>query len=119
MRAQLQELLEIDKILGVMFLTFDGEKIFEEFNTPSLQVISPKEDWAQFVKSLEGAQEADFLFENKRFYFRRADNGYLLVIMENDAPAAMVRLSCDTIIPAIKAEGAKAKKGRGLFNIFK
>ena len=119
MRAQLRELLEIDKILGVMFFTFEGEKLFEEFSASALQVISPKDDWAHLVKSLEGAQEADFLFENKRFYFRRADSGYLLIIMESDAPAAMVRLSCDTIIPALKAEGAKAKKGKGLFNRFK
>ena len=115
MKAQLQELLDIDKILGVMFFTFKGEKLFEKFTSVSNQIISPNDDWPHLIKSLEGAKEADFLFENKRLYFRRADEGYLVVIMDSDAPAAMVRLSCDTIIPTLKA----AKKGKGLFNRFK
>jgi hypothetical protein len=115
MKTQLQELLEIDKILGVMFFSFEGKKLYQEFTSTSLQIQSPNDDWPNLIKSLEGAKEADFLFENKRLYFRRADDGYLMVIMDSDAPAAMVRLSCDTIIPALKA----VKKTKGLFNRFK
>ena len=119
MRVQVQELFEINKVLGVLFISFEGEKLIEEFAPTAVQVISPSHDWLNLIKSLEGAQEADFLFENKRLYFRRADAGYLMVIMENDAPAAMVRLACDTIIAAIKSESDKAKKGKGLFGRFK
>lgn len=115
MKAQLQELLEIDHILGVMFFTFEGKKLYEEFTSTAFQITPPDHDWPNLIKSLEGAKEADLLFENKRLYFRRADNGYLMVIMESDGPAAMVRLSCDTIIPSLKA----AKRGKGLFNRFK
>lgn len=119
MKAQLQEILEIEKTLGVMFFSLKGERLFEEYTSAALQIMAPNNDWPRIIQSLEDALEADFIYENKRLYFRKMNNGYLLVIMESDAPAAMVRLSCDTILPPQK--GGKPKTGRvkGLFNRFK
>lgn len=117
MKTQLQEILEIDKILGVMFFSFHGEKLFEKFTSAAMQIMAPDNDWPRIIRSLEDVSEADFMYESKRLYFRKANIGYLLVIMETDAPAAMVRLSCDTILPTLKA--GKMSRVKGLFNRFK
>jgi hypothetical protein len=120
MRARLQELLEIDHIVGVMFISFQGDTLCEAFAPHAPTDVSSGEGWAQLVQSFAGIHEADLIFENKRFYLRKADSGYLLVIMETYAPAAMVRLSCDTIVPSL-GNGDRIKTGRlkGLLKRFK
>lgn len=119
MKAQFQEILEIEKTLGVMFFSLKGEKRFEEYTSAALQIMAPDNDWSRIIQSLEDALEADLMYESKRLYFRKTDAGYLLVIMESDAPAAMVRLSCDTILPTLKAGKTKTGRVKGLFNRFK
>ena len=119
MEAQFQELLDIDKILGAVLISLSGEKLFEQYASTALQILPPDHDWPSLIKTLDGTKEADFIFENKRLYFRRANASYLMVIMEPDAPSAMVRLVCGTIVSAIKTGSAKPKKGKGLFGRFK
>lgn len=120
MKTQLQEILEIEKTLGVMFFSLEGEKLFEEFTSIVLEIMAPENDWPRIIQSLEGALEAEFLYETKRLYFRKADiGGYLLVIMEPDAPAAIIRLCCDSILPTLKLQKTKIERVKKLFNRFK
>jgi hypothetical protein len=60
-------------------------------------------------------READLIFEKMRIYIRRADVGYLVVFMGLFAPAAMVRMSCDMLLPVLKLKG----KPTGLKSFFR
>lgn len=116
MRTQLQEILEIDQTIGVMFFSLEGKILFEKFTSVVLEIMAPENDWPRVIQSLDGALEAEFIYETKRLYFRRADiGGYLLVIMEPDAPAAIIRLCCNTILPTLKLPQTKIERVKNLF----
>jgi hypothetical protein len=119
MITQIQEILEIDKTLGVIFFSFDGEKLYEKFSSIVLEIMAPENDWPLIIHSLEDASEAEFMYETQKLYFRKADIGYLLVIMEPDAPAAIVRLNCDSILPTLTLEETKINRVKKLFNRFR
>lgn len=65
------------------------------------------------VAPFENLQEADLFFEHLRLYVRPAGSGYFLVAMHPDAPAAMVRLNCDTLFS--NPAGRKKPKKNGWF----
>lgn len=120
MKVKFQEILEIEKTLGVMFFSFKGEILFEEYTSATIQIMAPDADWPRIIQSLENACEADLMYESIRIYFRETNTGYLLVIMEPDAPAAMVRLNCYTILPTLRARNTKTgrmKESSNRFNI--
>lgn len=119
MREQLQELLELDTVIGAIFLSPQGEKLFEEYNSHSARRLSSRYQWADFINVLEDITEADFLFRNRRIFVRQSDAGYLLVIMTpSPSSLAMVRLLSDTILSAMKSGHAISRKGKGLFKRF-
>lgn len=66
------------------------------------------------TRGFEGLAETDLFFEDARLYVRPAPSGYLMVLMDPKAPAAMVRLSCDTSAAALK-NGSNGKKRSRFF----
>ncbi|MBL0714715.1 MAG: hypothetical protein JJV98_13555, partial [Desulfosarcina sp.] len=66
------------------------------------------------IPALKKMREADFVYENGRFYVRAIDRGYLLVIMGPVVSIAMVKLNCDIILPQLKTEKPVGKL-KGLF----
>lgn len=84
---------------------------------PPSQGLPLENGWDRFAQSLKDIREADFLYGNNRIYIKKAETGYLLIVMGLLAPFAMVRMSCDMISPALKR--GIGKKGRGLKGFFK
>ena len=120
MKARLEELLDIDHVLGVMFFSHKGDTLFEKFGSFANPNIPAEMDWAEFIQSFDGIHDAEFIFENKRIYLKKTTHGYLLVVMESYAPAALLRLSCDAIVSSM-GNGDSVKSGgvRRFFKLFK
>jgi len=54
------------------------------------------------------------VYKRSRFYIRKTELGYLLILMGILAPTAMMRLNCDLLAASMKR--IKSTKGlRGLF----
>lgn len=115
MKELFKEIMAIEDIHGVLFLSHEGETIFKEFNVPVPKEKEMHDSWHKIVKSFNGIREADLLLEKVRVYIRRSNMSYLVVIMGSFASAAMVRLSCDTILPSL----SDAKAGKGFRQVFK
>lgn len=119
MKACFQELLDIDHVLGVMVFSHNGSTLFEKFKPAGLNPDAGV-NWTEIIKSFEGIQEGEFVFESKRFYLKRTARSYLLIIMESYAPAALLRLSCDVLVSSMgTGNGAKLSGVRGFFKRFK
>jgi hypothetical protein len=71
--------------------------------------------WSRILEAMQETREADLIFEKARLYIRKTDLGYLVVIMGLFAPAAMVRMNCDVLLPFLKQRG----KSKGLRSFFK
>ena len=114
MQKIFRDVLSLKGVNGVILMSSDGAVIFKHFQK-SAEDLSDKWSWKKFVGALKGIKEADLIYEKSRIYIRRSDLGYLLVIMERQAPIAMLRLNCDIILPALKPANAS----KGLKRFFK
>ena len=125
MSALFDDLLAVEGVKGVMFFSAAGELLFEKSGAGGMDKAAAR-DWQALLVSLDGAREADLIFEMGRLYIRKADEGMLVVTMERIAPAAMIRLNCDVLLSEMKNhkgsgqlfEGAKLKRKKGLSRFF-
>lgn len=104
MKELLSQILETDDVHGVMLLSFQGKVMFREESTSFSGDGDVEEAWPRFVEALQGVREADLVFETIRLYIRKTDLGYLVIVMGLFAPAAMVRMSCDMLLPSLKKQ---------------
>jgi hypothetical protein len=113
MKDLFKDIFDIDDVHGVMFLPFKGKLVFSEFASQQPKKIGDI-NWLPFVHSLNGIHEAELIFENNRFYLRKAGMGYILVVMGKAGLTEMVRLNCDVLISSFE-QTKKKHKGLELF----
>jgi hypothetical protein len=113
MQANFDDILSLEDVKGVILLSKAGNLMFKKFTATAFEVDLLSMDWAPFLKALQGAREADFIFEKYRLYLRDSTSGFLIVIIGHFAPIAMVRLNCDILLPSLKKP--EATKGLGRF----
>jgi hypothetical protein len=114
MKELFKDILNMEGVKGVLLLSLQGDIVFKEFLTPLHQKLESR-DWKHFVGSLNGVRETDLVYENARIYIRKTGSGYLLILMDFFVSAAMVRLSCDILLPALK----QMKGSKGFKRLFK
>jgi hypothetical protein len=104
-----QEILDMYDVHGMVLVSPEGRILFESFKQGKTNLDPNNFDWLTLVDSLGEFQEADLVFSRGRFYIRKTGTGYLMISMNESASMAMVKLSCDIIIPQL----AKAKPAKG------
>ena len=114
MKTLFKEIHDIEGVFGVILNASNGDILYADGASPRFTGISETDWWDDFIKAIAGIREADFVFEHGRIYVRQTDNGHLIVLMRDFTPSAMVRLSCDVILPALK-QTHPARKTRRFF----
>lgn len=107
-------ILEIDDVRAVSLMSLEGEAVFQEASSIFTKEAEKSGIWPRVFKAMEEIREMDLVFEKIRVYIRRTDIGYLVVVMGPFAPAALVRMTCDVLLPSLKNKG-KPKALRRLF----
>lgn len=115
MKVLFQDILGIKDVGGVVFISFEGKSVFQEFKSPLLDKI-PKNNWALLIESFQDALEVEVAFENSMLYIIKAKSGFLLVFLSNTTPMAMVRLNCSIILPEL---GRKGNQRKGIGRLFR
>jgi hypothetical protein len=114
MRALFERILNEDDIKGVMLLSRDGNVVFYEFlhsvkhNLRELALLATTPVLAQ-------AKEVEVLYDNDRIYMRMFPDGLVVVWMGAFARVAMIRLSCEVLVPSL----GKALSSKGWRRLFK
>lgn len=114
MRELLKDILQIDEVIGVVFLQTGGTVAFSEFRK-NLAVDPETIDWLPLVSALGDRPEAELLFDRIRLYIRRAETGHLVVVAGRFALIAMIRLNCDIVLPSLDSAKQKPKGLKRLF----
>ena len=114
MKELFKDILNMEGVRGVLLLSPQGDIIFKAMSAKAPQK-PESQDWRPFIESLDGIRETDLVFENARIYIRKTDLGYLLILMDFFASAAMVRLNTDILLPALKP----VKGSKGFKRLFK
>jgi hypothetical protein len=115
MKELFKQILCIEDVQEVMLFTFEGDLAFYDHPASLLDAGALSPAWQGFIRSLEGIREADLIFEKARLYIRRTDLGYLIIVMGVFAPAAMVRMNCDMLLPLLK----QSRRRKGLRQFFR
>ncbi len=114
MKKLFNDILNMEDVDGIMLFSFKGELIYKLFLSPLPEEPENKGWWGLFIRSLNGVREADLIFEKSKFYIRKTEIGYLIILMGIFVPTAMVRLNCDMMLPALKRIKI-SKKGKSIF----
>ncbi len=103
MKDIFKDLVGIEGVHGAMVLDPAGVLIAKRFSDRYQTDTSAIEafNWEPFVSELGELTEADFVFDQGRIYLRKLQNGFFLVIMDDIAPIAMVRLNCEILMPEL------------------
>lgn len=111
MKALSETLMQTPGVSGVLLLSREGAVLHDAGSTRDSRSGSgtPRADLAQ---ALSGMREVELVFERRRIYARRVESGYLLVVMEPSASAAMIRLQCDALAPSIRQKAGPTGLGR-------
>ncbi len=99
MKDIFSDVLGIDGVHGVVVLSADGDMLLARFTaTHALEEdIAGHINWASFVKSLGDIADAELIYDRGRFYIKKIDQKFLIVVMGEYAPISMVRLNCQVI----------------------
>ncbi|PIP37120.1 MAG: hypothetical protein COX19_17485 [Desulfobacterales bacterium CG23_combo_of_CG06-09_8_20_14_all_51_8] len=46
-------------------------------------------------------RDAELIYDRARFYIKRSDTGFLIVMIGGNAPISMVRLNCEILLPQL------------------
>ncbi len=111
MKDQFKDVLGIDGVHGVIWLTESGSLSFFQFKPEhrSDEEMGKTVDWSLVINELSGITEAEMMFDAGRVYFRKGATGCLVVVLDDHAPVSMVRLNCEVLMPALD----KQKTGKG------
>lgn len=113
MEAQIDEILDIEGVTEVLFLSSDGRPVFQRSKRTASERFTDT-DWSSLVSALDTINEIELIYENIMIYLVKSRAGYLLVVMDRFAPIAMVRLNCSIVLPEIVKQMNKSK-GLGRF----
>jgi hypothetical protein len=113
MKKLFKKLLDMEEVMGLMLLSFEGEFILHKFLDPVVEKPENMASWGLFIHSLKGAKEVEILFQDAKIYVRRTVTGYLFVMVDVSTPMAMLRLNCDLALPGLKRIG-KSRLSRSL-----
>lgn len=115
MQKLFQDILDIDQVQGVIFISSAGDTLYNDFSG-DVPVELKEKNWASVANILSGIREAEFIYDQSRLYILTVETGYLITVMSNFASIALVRLACSIIQPAL---GRKKERPKGLSRFFR
>ncbi|MCB9481510.1 MAG: hypothetical protein H6680_06795 [Desulfobacteraceae bacterium] len=115
------DLNAIENVHASLFFTVDGDLVLYESSEKNgltremIEEYSASLDWKSIHKRFKEINEAELLFTKFRVYMRKADHGFIVILMSLMAPIEIVRLNIDLIMPEINS----LKKNKGFGRFFK
>jgi hypothetical protein len=99
MKDIFKDLLGIDGVHGVIVISGEGAVVSCRFSAAYTheEERAGQIDWVPFVAELSDISDAEFIYDAARFYVKKVEQGFLLVVMGEYAPISMVRLNCQVL----------------------
>ncbi|MEZ4567096.1 MAG: hypothetical protein R2860_09060 [Desulfobacterales bacterium] len=62
---------------------------------------------------VRAVKDTELVFDSARFYIKKSEIGFLIVIIGDNAPISMVRLNCEILLPMLsKIQPASKRFGK-------
>ncbi|MDR3630602.1 MAG: hypothetical protein P4L42_09720 [Desulfocapsaceae bacterium] len=102
MKNLFHDILDMDGVHGLVLLSENGTVLFESPDSVQFRPQRSMLSWKSIIDLLGDFQEMNLIFELGRCYLRQTENGYLAISMGPMVSMAMIKLSCDIILPQLK-----------------
>jgi len=112
MKDIFKEVMGIEGVRGLLIISNEGAVTLSKFSadfkkeTERLSQIN----WLPFTIEMERIKDAELVYDSARFYIKKFEDGYLLVVIGDNAPLSMVRLNCEVLLPSLAKMQPTSKK---------
>lgn len=112
MKDIFKEVMDIEGVRGLLIVSNEGgvtlSKSSPDFKSEAERLA--RINWLPFTVEMGGIKDAELLYDSARFYIKKFEDGYLVVIIGNNAPISMVRLNCEVLLPSLAKMQPTSKK---------
>jgi len=103
MKDIFKDLMAIEGVHGLMVVSIEGGVLLSKFS-PDFRGEEEKLseiNWEPFILEMGNVRDAELIYDRARFYIKRSDTGFLIVMIGGNAPISMVRLNCEILLPQL------------------
>jgi len=112
MKDIFKEVMGIEGVRGLLIVSNGGgvmlAKSSPDFKSEAERL--EKINWLPFMTEMGGIKDAELIYDSARFYIKKFEDGYLIVIIGDNAPISMVRLNCEVLLPSLAKMQPTSKK---------
>lgn len=112
MKDIFKEVMGIEGVHGLLIVSNEGVVMLSK-SSPNFKKESERLsqiNWLPFTIEMNGIKDAELVYDSARFYIKKFDDGYLFVIIGDNAPLSMVRLNCEVLLPSLSKMQPTSKK---------
>jgi hypothetical protein len=103
MKDIFKDIMGIEGVHGLMVVSSEGSILLSKFASDfrgeeeKLSGIN----WEPFAIEMGNVKDAELIYDRARFYIKRSETGFLIVMIGDNAPISMVRLNCEILLPQL------------------
>lgn len=115
MKDIFKDVMGIDGVHGLMVVANDGSVMMSKFASDfrGEEEKLSQIDWKPFSIEMGNIKDAELIYDNARFYIKKSEIGFLIVIIGDNAPISLVRLNCEILLPELtKIQPASKRFGK-------
>ena len=115
MKDIFKDVMGIEGVHGLMVVSNEGSVMLSKFSSDFRQEEEKLSqiNWEPFTIELGTIKDAELIYDNARFYIKKSETGFLIVIIGENAPISMVRLNCEILLPLLtKIQPASKRIGK-------
>jgi hypothetical protein len=103
MKDIFKDIMAIDGVHGLMVVSSEGGVMLSKFssNFRGEEEKLSEINWEPFILEMGNVRDAELIYDRARFYIKRSETGFLIVMIGDNAPISMVRLNCEILLPQL------------------
>ena len=115
MKDIFKDVMGIEGVHGLMVISNEGGVLLSKFSSDFREEEEKlsQVNWEPFTIEMSTIKDAELIYDSARFYIKKSETGFLIVIIGDNAPISMVRLNCEILLPMLtKIQPASKRIGR-------
>jgi hypothetical protein len=115
MKDIFKDVMGIEGVHGLMVVSNEGSLLLSKFSSDFREEEEKLSqiNWEPFAIEMSTIKDAELIYDSARFYIKKSETGFLIVIIGDNAPISMVRLNCEILLPMLtKIQPASTRIGR-------
>lgn len=115
MKDIFKDVMGIEGVHGLMVISNEGSLLLSKFSSDFREEEEQlsQVNWEPFTIEMSTVKDAELIYDSARFYIKKSETGFLIVIIGDNAPISMVRLNCEILLPMLtKIQPASKRIGR-------